>query len=182
MKSNPVLEAILNRRSVRKYSPEALRPEQIRSILEAGRWAPSGKNLQPWRFVVVGDSGLKEKLSRLTRYGPVVAQAGAVIAVFLDHDSSYDRLKDLQAIGACIQNMLLAAHSLGLGACWQGEILGQREEVERLLEVPPAYELMALVTVGLPEGAGKRSSRRRLEELAWWERYGQNLPPESGDE
>jgi len=84
-------------------------------------------------------------------------------------------VKDLQAIGACMQNMLLAAHSLGLGASWQGEILNRADEVEELLGVPSYYELMAVLTLGYPGGAGQASSRRRLSELAHLDGYGNPL-------
>ena len=68
-------------------------------------------------------------------------------------------------MGACMQNMLLAAHSLGLGASWQGEILNQAEEVEKLLGVPAAFELMAVLTLGYPARTDQTSSRREIREL-----------------
>ena len=133
MESNPVLAAIRGRRTIRNYTSKEVEKGLLHAVLEAGRWAPSGKNGQPWRFIVIGDQKIKEALSQCTRYGSIIAQAPVAIAVFLDSQSSYDRTKDLQAIGACMENMLLAAHSLGLGASWQGEILNRRAEVEKLL-------------------------------------------------
>jgi len=117
------LEAVRTRRSVRKYKNRAVPEEKIRSVLEAGRWAPSGMNNEPWRFAVLTDKRIKEKVAEQTRYGDIIKSAPCAIAVFYDQDLGYDRTKDILAIGACIQNMLLAAHSLGLGACWLGEIL-----------------------------------------------------------
>lgn len=175
MKSNPVLEAILVRRSIRHYTSQEVGEELVLTILEAGRWAPSGKNGQPWRLVVVRDPETKEALSQLTRYGSIIAQAAVVIVSFLDNQSGYDRVKDLQAMGACMQNMLLAAHSLRLGASWQGEILNRAEEVERLLGVPSSYELMATLTLGYPAQSDLSSTRRELQDLAYLDRYGNPL-------
>jgi nitroreductase len=172
MKSNPVLEAILARRSIRHYTVQEVEEESVLTILEAGRWAPSGKNGQPWRWVVVRNQEIKRAISRLTRYGSIIAQAPVAIVSFLDNQSSYDRVKDLQAIGACMQNMLLAAHSLGLGASWQGEILNRRKEVEEVLGVPAHYELMAVLTLGYPARSDQKSSRRQLQDLVWIDRYG----------
>jgi len=176
MESNPVLAAVQGRRTIRNYTSKEVEKGLLDAVLEAGRWAPSGKNGQPWRFIVIGDREIKEALSQCTRYGSIIAQAPVAIAVFLDSQSGYDRTKDLQAIGACMENMLLAAHSLGLGASWQGEILNRRAEVEKLLRVPADYELMAVLTLGFPASSDQLSSRRALREIAYLDRYGNALP------
>jgi nitroreductase len=75
-----------------------------------------------------------------------------------------------------MENMLLAAHSLGLGASWQGEILNRRAEVEKLLRVSADYELMAVLTLGFPASSDQLSSRRALREIAYLDRYGNALP------
>ena len=75
------------------------------------------------------------------------------------------------AVGACIQNMLLAAHSLGLGACWQGEVLNKEKDVKNILGVPESLELMAVVTMGYPAGKEVKSKRKKLEEVAHRERW-----------
>ena len=106
--SNPVLEAIYSRRSVREYTPEIPPREVILEILRAGIWAPSGLNNQPWRFVIVWNPGVKEKLAQLTRYGEIIRRAPVVISVFLDKAVMYHQIKDHQSAGACLQNILLA--------------------------------------------------------------------------
>ena len=113
-----MLKTIKDRRSVRSYSSREVPDNVIDEILDAARWAPSGMNNQPWRFAVIQDRKIKEKLEILTKYGAIIKSAQAVIAVFLDTSASYDRIKDLQAIGACIENMLLAICDLGLGGVW----------------------------------------------------------------
>ena len=69
------------------------------------------------------------------------------------------------AIGACIQNMLLEAYSLGLGSCWLGEILNRKEDVEKLLKIPDDCELMAVVTLGYPDEKVAKPSRKSLKSL-----------------
>lgn len=163
-----MIELIRTRRSVRTFTGQPVTDALIEDVLEAGRWAPSGKNNQPWRFAVIRESGIKERLSGLTHYARVVKAADVLIAVFLDADACYDHTKDVQAAGACIQNMLLAAHSLGLGACWLGEILRNGPEVGRLLQTPKGYELMALLAVGHPkETAHRPPARKPLSELVF---------------
>ena len=154
-----VLDAIKNRRSVRKYTKDAVSDAVVEQILEAGRWAPSGLNNQPWKFSVVKDAETRKKLAACTHYGKTVLNAPACIAVFLDAGESYDRTKDLQAVGACIQNMLLAVHALGLGAVWLGEILQKKSEVEKILAAPGGCEFMALIALGHP--AEKPTSGRK---------------------
>ena len=117
------IEAIKSRRSVRAFTDENVSDEVITQILEAGRWAPSGLNNKAWRFIIVRNPGTKIELLKLTNYGPTIKIAPVLIVVFLDKDHMYNYVKDVQSIGACIQNMLLAIHSMGLGGVWLGEIL-----------------------------------------------------------
>lgn len=155
-----MLEGMYTRRSVRRYSDRPVEREQLLEIIKAGTWAPSGLNNQPWRFVIVRDQKVRAKLAVFTKYRTIIESAPACIAVFIDREAMYDDVKDHQAMGACIQNMLLAAHALGLGAVWLGEILNNAEKVRVLLELPPEMELMAVVAVGSP-APGKRTSQRR---------------------
>ncbi|MBU1001783.1 MAG: nitroreductase [Proteobacteria bacterium] len=164
--NNPLLRCILERRSVRKYTDEPVSREALLAILEAGRWAPSGLNNQPWRFLVVSRGDERTlALAGCTKYGTIVRAAGALIAVFLDREAMYSEVKDHQTAGACIQNMLLAAHALGLGTVWLGEIVNQAPQVLDCLDLDPAaYEFMALIAVGHPAHPGA-SSRKPLPEL-----------------
>ncbi|MCU0844850.1 MAG: nitroreductase [Spirochaetes bacterium] len=161
---NPVFEAILARRSIRKFTDAPVSNEDLSAILEAGRWAPSGLNNQPWRFAVIRDGECRERLSRLTHYGLVVRSCALCIAVFYHVPSGYNRDKDILGIGACIQNMLLAGHSFGLGAVWLGEILSQKSAVNGLLVLDDSYELMAVIALGRPDERPE-SERRPMDEL-----------------
>lgn len=164
MTNNEVLRAISSRRSIRKYTGESAKEESIRLILEAGRWAPSGLNNQPWRFMVVDAPETRERLAELTKYGRIIREGAVCIAVFYNHPEGYDRDKDAMAIGACIQNMLLATHSLGLGAVWLGEILNRKEEAAHVLGTGSELELMALIALGIP-AESPRSPRKELQTL-----------------
>jgi len=87
--------------------------------------------------------------------------------VFLDKDESYDRTKDIQAIGACIQNMLLAIHALGLGGVWLGEILKNKDKVSKVLDAPDNLELMAVVALGYPAEKDRKGSRKGLDKVVF---------------
>ena len=162
---NAVLEAISVRRSVRDFTDGDVSEEALNLILEAGRWAPSGLNNQPWRFVVVRGEAKRGELAGLTHYSRIIMSAPVCVAVFLDRESSYHEIKDAQAVGACLQNMLLAAHSLGLGAVWLGEILRNADGVRQALNLKTGLDLMAVVALGHPARRDQQSSRRPLEDL-----------------
>jgi len=147
---NPVVEAIRRRRSVRQFTGAEVSDEAVNEVLESGSWAPSGKNNQPWKFAVIRDRVLKESLASLTHSGSIIREAAVCIAIFLDHSRVYDRTKDVQAVGACVQNMLLTIHSQGLGGVWLGEILKNKEKVKELLDGGEDLELMAVVAFGHP--------------------------------
>ena len=158
-----LLEGIYSRRSIRNYTNEPVGKKQLLEIIKAGTWAPSGLNNQPWRFVIIKDHNILFELAQLTTYRHIIENAPACIAVFVDREAMYHEVKDHQAMGACIQNMLLAAHALGLGAVWLGEILKNAEMVRVLLDVPEAMDLMAVVPLGRPAEQNRDSKRSRKE-------------------
>lgn len=155
-----LLEGIYTRRSIRQFTDEPVDRDQLVEIIKAGTWAPSGLNNQPWRFVIVTSAAVRGELAKQTKSRHVIERAPACIAVFVDRSAMYNDVKDHQSMGACIQNMLLAAHGLGLGAVWLGEILKNADAVRTILDLPKEMELMAVVALGHP-APGKHSSKRR---------------------
>lgn len=160
-----LLEGIYSRRSIRQFTDQTVKKDDLIEIIKAGTWAPSGLNNQPWRFVIIRDREVRYKLATLTHYQKVIENAPVCIAVFVDQQAMYNATKDHQAMGACIQNMLLAAHSLGLGAVWLGEILKNAEKARMLLELPEEMDLMAVVALGYPSSKTFSSSRREISEV-----------------
>ncbi len=151
MQYNPVLEAIIKRRSIRKFTKTDVDDESIDIILEAGRWAPSGLNNQPWRFKVLRDRIILDELGQKTHYSNIVKNSKVCIAVFYHLPSGYNRDKDMMGLGAAIENMLLAIHAIDLGAVWLGEILNRKDEVEALLGTGEDAELAAVIAIGHPD-------------------------------
>ncbi len=164
-KDSEVLNAIFQRRSVRKYTADPVHMEQLRQIVEAGIWAPSGLNNQPWRFVLVRNHDVRRELADLTHYSHIVEAAQGLIAVFLDTEAMYDEVKDHQSAGACIQNILLATEALGLGGVWLGQILKNKGKVNTVLKVPEAFDLMAVIAVGYRKHDNEQSKRKQLSDF-----------------
>lgn len=159
-----ILEPIKQRRSIRKFKKDSIPTEVIDKILEAGSWAPSGLNNQPWRFMVL-EANEKDAIAQFTKYSSIIKAADKIILVFMDKDASYSYEKDLMAIGACIQNMLLYAHKQGIGSCWLGEILNQRKEVQKHLGILENLELEAVIALGYPAEKGEKGERLALNKL-----------------
>jgi Nitroreductase len=166
------IDTILSRRSIRKFTDEPVDTEDIRTILEAGRWAPSGLNNQPWKFIVIKNKETMRELAGCTHYSNIILNAPLLIAVYLDLDTMYNKKKDIQAIGASIQNMLLACCNLELGAVWLGEILNNSNKVNLILNCPDTMELMAVLAIGKPADIGKNSTRKDISEIVYNEKYG----------
>jgi len=158
-----VSDAIENRRSVRKYKKDVPSENTIKKILKAGIWAPSGLNNQPWKFKVVTEEKQKKGLAEFTKYSTIINSAPVAICAFLDKDVMYNRDKDVMAVGACIQNMLLEAQVHGVSTCWLGEILNRRKEVEKYLLTAKSCELMAVITLGISDEDQGQGERRPLE-------------------
>jgi nitroreductase len=164
-------EAILTRRSIRRFEGRTVTREQLEKLLEAARWAPSAGNLQPWVFVVVTSAEARAALAAAAFGQQFVAEAPAVVGVAAapPEDSPYGlRGRDLyclQDTAAAVQNILLAAHAMGLGACWVGAF--DDDAVARALGLGSGERPVALVPVGFPAQEG-RSGRRPPAEFVRW--------------
>ena len=126
-----------------------LNPGTILEILECGQLSPSGLNNQPWRVNVVTHPSVKKMLAELTTSGDIIESAYLNFVIFLDLEKVYDRVKDIQSMGAFMENILLGIHAMNLGGVWLGEILKNKEEVNEIFKLNSAkYELMGVIAVG----------------------------------
>lgn len=159
-----VIDCIKSRRSVRCYTEQHIDNKNIETIIKSAIWTPSGKNGQPWKFKIVDDKNMICKLSDLSIYGSWMKTASHFILVFLDKRYSYNYVKDVQSCGATMQNIMLTAHSLGIGSCWIGEILPKADEVKNILEIEnDNIELMGVITLGYERGKSINPGRKEYE-------------------
>ncbi|MBN2098943.1 MAG: nitroreductase family protein [Dehalococcoidia bacterium] len=163
-----VLEAIRDRRSIRRYDRRDVPEEKLMQVLEAGRWAPSAHNSQPRKFVVIRDEETRKQLARIAAYGGFLADAPVAIAVVIDPSSSNHPVEDG---AAATQNMLLAAHAVGIGSCWIGAYgSGYEAKARRILGVPVDKRLLSLISLGYAADSGS-STRVELSKLICFERF-----------
>jgi nitroreductase len=164
-----VLEAIKTRRSVRRFKKERVPPNLLKEVLEAARWAPSARNSQPWRFIIIVDEDLKKRVANATTAGKFLAEAPLGIAVTINTRATRHPAEDG---AAATMNILLAAHALGLGACWIGSYSSSyEEEVKRILGVPEGWALLSIIALGYPDERPV-SSRLDLKDLVYVNRFG----------
>ena len=171
-----LLDDIKKRRSIRAYKKQDLSPEAVDQLLEAARWAPSAGNVQPWEFVVVSTSHMKQNLS-LAAYGQKdLEEASIVIVVCADlkrteqaYGTRGKTLYCIQDTAAAIQNILLTATSLGLGTCWIGAF--KEEEVRKVINAPKDIRPVAMITVGYPDESPPPRHRRPLSEMVHKEKF-----------
>lgn len=166
-----LFEAMRRRHSVRSFLTGAdVSEEDLEKLLSCACTAPSAGNVQPWRFVVVRDPGVRRSLARAALGQDFVAQAPVVVVVCADlqaHARAYGRrgveLYAIQDTAAAAQNILLAATALGLGSCWVGAF--HEEEVARILGLPESWRPLALLPVGRPARAGSPPPKRDFRSL-----------------
>jgi nitroreductase len=165
-----VIQAIRERRSIRKYKSTSVSDENINVILQAGRWAPSASNKQPWHFIVVRNPDLRKRLAEAHSYGRFMSESPVVIVVLGDpekHPRYY-----LADPHNAVQNMLLAAYHLGLSTCWMGVRDTEIEPAfKELLSVPKDLRVICAVSVGYGDQE-RTSTRLPLDEIVSWETYG----------
>lgn len=162
-----VLQAIETRRSIRKYRKDPVPQEELEKILDAGRWAPSAGNLQPWKFIVLSDFEVKERVAKLLTWGIFLDEAPMGIAVVADPGVSNHPVED-GSIAA--YSMLLAAHAVGLGGCWLNPSASE-EEVKEILGIPKEVRLISVISLGYPAEAPS-STRKELKDITFTNRYG----------
>jgi nitroreductase len=169
-----LLEALRTRRSVRQWTSDPVPDEVLRELVEAAAQAPSGGNNQPWAFVIIREPG---RLKRLRAASPGIAgRAAAVILICLDRNrgdetpgtSEYDMVH--LSLGAAMQNLLLAAHDRGLGACAIGSF--HHASLGSIVSLPPHLELKLLIALGYPVSQPDAPALRPLSEVCYFEEVG----------
>ena len=181
------IEAIGSRRSVRKFTDRAVEPEKLQTVLEAVRLSPSWANMQCCRLIVVQDAAVKEKMSDLSNveafFAPrgyktnpaqdALAQAPVVIVACADPAHSGDLRGQkyyLTDVGIASENLMLAAHAVGLGSVFVGVF--DEEQLGDLLDIPKEVRIVGLFPLGYPLEPGKTGPQRKpLEEIVHYERW-----------
>ena len=154
---------IFGRRSIRLYSPEAVSEAEVQKLLEAAMAAPSAAAKDPWRFVVVRNRQTLADIVAALPNGQMLAGAALGIAVCGELPAAHDQQLSylLQDCSAAIENLLLAAHILGLGACWLG--VHPREQrmnaLKKILSLPPSVIPVACIAIGHPAEAKEPLTR-----------------------
>ncbi len=167
-----VMEAIKQRYSCRAYETRPVEPEKVQTILEAARLAPSARNIQDWRFVVITDADKRKALQAAAANQAFVGQAPMVIAAC----SCTNKRMTLCAqpyssinVSIALEHIALAATSLGLATCWIGSFVPQ--QVRRVLNIPTHIEIVELMTVGYPAGRAMRTGRLKINQIACYEKW-----------
>ena len=162
------LEAIKTRRSVRKYLDKPVPRDLIFEVVDAGRLAPSGGNLQNWKFVVVFNEAQKKEIADACMQQYWMEKATVHIVIISEPDISKryygirgDRLYSTQNCAAAAENMLIAANALGLGACWVGAF--DEDMIKNTVKIPPEYRPQMIITLGYPDEKPKMPSKHPLE-------------------
>ena len=157
------MDAILTRRSIRKYLPDPVNRDVIENILKAGMNAPSAGDEQPWHFIIIDRHDLLEKISEIHPYTKMLKDTPAAILVC--GDQNVPKFKDfwIQDCSAASENMLLAAHDLGLGAVWIGVYPAEKmvQEIRRLLNIPDHVAPFSIIAMGSP--AEEKPGRLRYD-------------------
>jgi len=148
------LDFLLGRRSIRVYSPGEVSEAAVTRLLEAAMAAPSAMTKDPWRFVTVRDKQTLSTLATLHPGAAMLSSAALAIVVCGDLDAAFERHISylLQDCSAATENLLLAAHAQGLGACWVGIHPGEPliKRVRELLSLPASFVPVAVVSLGQP--------------------------------
>ena len=169
-----VLDVIQKRRSVRKYKEDPIPEKALMRVLEAARLAPSGKNFQPWKFIIVKDKALKEKLAQASAGQFFMAEAPIIIVGCGFPDNCYARMGRYMKswsvdVTIALEHLILQAQEEGLGTCWIGSF--EEEEVKAILNIPENVKVLALTPLGYPDEIPRFRGRKSLDEIISYDRF-----------
>ena len=167
-----VMEAIRKRRSIRAFQDRPVEEEKVRAILEAARLAPSAKNLQEWRYVVVRDAEMRQKLAEAANGQTFIAQAPVVLVACAKtdgHRMSCGELCYPIDVAISLEHVALKAVEEGLGTCWIGAF--NQPAVKKLLGIPEAVRVVELMPLGYPAFEPSARPRLGLDEIAMYEKW-----------
>ncbi|UCD84451.1 MAG: nitroreductase family protein [Deltaproteobacteria bacterium] len=178
-----LMEAIMRRRSIRSYRSDEVSEELLNKILEAARWAPSWANTQCWEFIIVKDKQTKEKLAETLpppnpargalSTAPIVIVACGRKGKAGFYKGTVTTVKGdwfMFDVALAMQNLTLAAHSLGLGTVHVG--LFDSQKAEEILGVPDEVEVVEMTPLGFPDKESKAPPRKELKDFVFYESYG----------
>jgi nitroreductase len=175
-----IFDCIEGRRSIRSFLVRPVEFDKITAIIEAGSMAPSAGNLQDWKFVLVSDKPVIQKIaeSSLGQYWIAKAPVLIVVCGMTDRQEKYygEKGKTLycpQDCAAAIQNMLLAAHALGLGACWVGGF--DEHNLRYFLDIPEAAKPYAVIPLGYPDELPSERHLSPLTDHVFFNKYGRKV-------
>ncbi len=172
-----ILDIIKRRRSIRRFDGRKIPEKEMEQILEAARWAPSGANVQPWRFILVTKKETLGSMAELCHYKMFksrhVGEAGAVAVICADPDAgSPTYMIDCAIAGT---NMTLMATALGIGSCWIGAF--EEPELRCILHIPEKLKIIALIAFGYEVGKASIPPRLPLSGLVHHEIYTTSAEP-----
>ncbi|SIS10666.1 Nitroreductase [Peribacillus simplex] len=184
------IEAIKTRRSIGIVKQDPVPKEMIEQIIEAGTYAPNHHRTEPWRFFVLTGEGRNKLgevfeeitrienaddtpeslISKLERQKKNPLRAPVIIAVGIEPSDKNNVLvaEEYAAVNSAIQNMLLAAHSLGLGAVWRTGKITYHEKVREFFNLSPKGEVLAFIYLGYPDMEPKPAKKTPIDELTTW--------------
>ena len=171
---NPKLQQLFARRSVRRYEDRPIADDLLTDLLQAAMAAPSAVARDPWHFIVVRDRETRGRIADFLPNGGMARQAAAVLVVCGDIERAHGGLESylLQDCSAAVENILLAAVALGLGACWLGvhPRPDRIEGMKTLFNLPPQIVPVAGIALGWPAETPEPRTRYRAE-VVHWERW-----------
>ncbi len=173
------LECIATRRSIRKFLDIPVEFEKVGNVLDAGRYAPSAGNLQDWKFILVTDEKVRQDVAKACVEQFWVGTAPVLIIICTEPEKTkrfYGRSGEKYSIqngAAVIQNMLLAAHSQGLGSCWVGAV--EDEAIKRMFSIPDDVIIQGIVPLGYPDEQVPTPLRFSMENVTYIESWGNRI-------
>jgi len=156
-----LFEGILTRRSIRRYTNEKVSDDVVKKLLEAGMAAPSAGNQQPWHFVVMDERQILDEIPKIHPYAGMLKQAPVAILVCGNAEEESYKGYWVQDCSAATQNILLAAHGLGLGAVWLGvyPVEDRVDDIRKILNLPHHIIPLAVISIGYPAEEKPKSDR-----------------------
>ncbi|MFZ5987334.1 MAG: nitroreductase family protein [Bacillota bacterium] len=170
-----IFDVIEKRRSIRKYEKKEIEKEKLKKVLETAHLAPSAKNAQPWKVLLVDNDRLKQGLVEAAKEQRFLLEAPYIVVMCVNRKECYqehgDYMTSFAVDGAIfVDHLTLAARALGLGTCWIAKF--NETKVKELLNIPADFRVVVMTPLGYPAESGKDKGRKPLSEILYENTWG----------
>jgi nitroreductase len=164
---NDFINMLKDRRSVRAYASKPIDKTVLQELVDCARLAPTARNIQPWKFIIVTDRANLSEISRIVEYGHFIKDAAACIVVCGEKEAN----RHVEDCCIAAENIMLSAKSLGIGSCYVAALEKNMKDARKLLKLPEKYQIVCFISLGYITTNPQTPKKKHIKDVIHWEKF-----------